>query len=59
MKVSVHWMLIGKSGRVAYDRFQYVEVSNDNKVITLKFPEPMVVQQDDQLIAEIIQSDPS
>jgi hypothetical protein len=52
-------MLIGKSGRVAYDRFQYVEVSNDNKVITLKFPEPMVVQQDDQLIAEIIQSDPS
>jgi hypothetical protein len=52
-------MLIGKSGRVAYDRFQYVEVSNDNKVITLKFPEPMVVQEDDQLIAEIIQSDPS
>lgn len=52
MKVSTHYMLIGKDGRIAYDRWHEVEVSNGQVFIT-KFHESLQINEGDQLIGEM------
>jgi len=53
MKVSTHYMLIDKDGRVAYDRWHDVEVSSGERVFTTKFHEELQINEGDQLICEI------
>lgn len=53
MKVAVHWMLIGKDGRVAYDRYSTPTVSEDGRVITTKFEEDLQINEGDQMIGEL------
>jgi len=57
MNVAVHWMLIGKDGRVAYDRYSTPTVSEDGRVITTKFEEDLQINAGDQMIGELFFQD--